>query len=97
MKIQLTASTAAKILIWREGELFHARLRDRADSTQVCLAVDLFEVIAELAGLDLERGQEAAEAMELAELARRELNLSLGSTYEAQGDDDDDLLLDGVT
>ncbi|HWK17917.1 MAG TPA: hypothetical protein VNR66_10735 [Solirubrobacteraceae bacterium] len=44
--------------------------------TQVCLAMDLFERVAELASLDLdlERGAEAAEAIELAESALRRLD-----------------------
>jgi hypothetical protein len=63
------ASTGAAISIWRdpdEREVFHAhRLDDRSD-VQTCLAVDLFEVIAELAGLDLEDEIQAAEAMGMA-------------------------------
>jgi hypothetical protein len=60
-------------VIWREDDLYHARLNDSAERSQVCLAVDLFEVIAELAGLDLERGDQAAEAMSLAEEAQKRL------------------------
>lgn len=41
------------------------------------MAVDLFEVIAEIAGLDLEVGEQAAEAMLLAEAARRQLTVAL--------------------
>jgi hypothetical protein len=37
------------------------------------LAADLFEVIAELAGLDLEQGPQAQEAIDLATAARRRL------------------------
>jgi len=44
----------------------------------VCLAVDLFEVIAELSGLDLEDRAEAAEAVALAEEARRRLGFPVG-------------------
>jgi len=74
MELTLRASTGAKILVWREGEWYHARRSDADQSTQVCLAMDLFEMIAELAGLDLERGAEAAEAIELAESALRRLD-----------------------
>jgi hypothetical protein len=41
---------------------------------QICLAVDLFEVIAELAGLDLEDASQSAEAVALADRAQRELD-----------------------
>jgi len=74
MELTLKASTGAKILVWRENDLYHAQRSDLAMDTQVCLAMDLFEVIAELAGLDLERGAEAAEAIELAESALRRLD-----------------------
>jgi hypothetical protein len=69
----LRASTGAKILVWRESDLYHAQRSDPSTDTQVCLAMDLFEVIAELAGL-LERGAESAEAIELAESAPRRLD-----------------------
>jgi hypothetical protein len=63
-------STGAAISIWRdpgEPEVFHAgRLDDPAGEVQSCLAVDLFEVIADLGGLDLEDGIQAAEAMGIA-------------------------------
>jgi hypothetical protein len=74
MRLTLRASTGAKILVWRENDLYHAQRSDAAMETQVCLAMDLFEVIAELARLDLERGVEAAEAIELAESALRRLD-----------------------
>jgi hypothetical protein len=74
MELTLRASTGAKILVWRENDLYHARRSDGAMDTQVCPAMDLFEVIAELASLDLERGAEAAEAIELAESALRRLD-----------------------
>lgn len=74
MPLTLRASTGAKILVWRENDLYHAQRSDSSTDTQVCLAMDLFEVIAELAGLDLERGAEAAEAIELAESALRRLD-----------------------
>jgi hypothetical protein len=84
MKVTLKASTGAKIIVWRKEEVFHARLADASElESQACLPVDLFEVIAELANLDLEEGAQAAEAMDLAERAK----LRLASVV---GDDDDD-------
>ena len=74
MELTLRASTGAKILVWRENELYHARRFDVAGDIKVCLAMDLFEVIAEIADLDLERGAEAVEAIELAESALRRLD-----------------------
>ena len=73
VKVTLTASTAAKIVVWREDDLFHAQRSDTLERSHVCLEVDLFEVIAELAGLDLEQGEQAAEAMRLAERAQERL------------------------
>ena len=51
-------------------------LRRRAGAEkepQVCLAVDLFEVIAELAALDLEQSDHAREAIELADAVQTDL------------------------
>jgi hypothetical protein len=73
MRVTLTASTGAKILVWREKDVFHACHADAIERPQVCLAVDLFEVIAELAGLDLEREGGATEAVKLASNAQRQL------------------------
>jgi hypothetical protein len=73
MKVTLTASTGAKILVWREDEMFYARRAETAGEAQICLAIDLFEVIAELAGLDLEHGVQTAEAMRLSARAQRRL------------------------
>jgi hypothetical protein len=78
MKVTLRASTGAKILVWREEDVLHSRRLDFADRAQVCLGVDLFEVIAELAELDLEQGAQAAEAMALAEKAQRQLGMVVG-------------------
>ena len=75
MKVTLRASTGAKILVWREEDVLHSRRADVADRTQICLAVDLFEVVAELAGLDLERREQAAEAIALADHAQHQLGL----------------------
>jgi hypothetical protein len=65
MRVSLRASTGAKIIVWREEDVLHSRRADAAHMAQICLAVDLFEVIAELAGLDLERHEQAAEAIGL--------------------------------
>ena len=73
MRITLTTSTGAKILVWREEDMFHARLADSSDDVQICLGIDLFEVIAELAGLDLEQERQAQEAIRLSEFAQHEL------------------------
>lgn len=73
MKTTLRASTGAKILVWREQDTFYARRAHGAVEPQICLAVDLFEVIAELAGLNLEQGAQALEAIKLADDARRRL------------------------
>jgi hypothetical protein len=94
MKSHVTASTGKTVVIWRDDELFHARAMDAANDAQVCLGVDLFEVIAELAVLDLEREDQAAEALKLANLARAELALSDGPQPEE--DYDDELSADGV-
>ncbi len=73
MRLTLTASTGAKIVVWRQEDVFHASRADAIGPAQICLPVDLFEVIAELAGLDLEAELQAAEAMRLASQARRAL------------------------
>jgi hypothetical protein len=90
LKATLTASTAAKIVIWREDDLFYARAHDSTVRPQVCMAVDLFEVIAEIAGLDLEVGEQAAEAMSLAEAARRRLTASPAPQADGDGDGNGD-------
>jgi hypothetical protein len=84
--VHLTASTTAKILVWREDELFHARLQEATGPIQVCLGVDLFEVIAELAGLDLEQGEQAAEALKLADRAL----IALGEQPTVRTDEEPD-------
>lgn len=73
MKLTLTASTGAKILVWREGDVFAAGKADSIREAQICLGVDLFEVIAELAGLELEDETQATEASELAAQAQQTL------------------------
>jgi hypothetical protein len=73
MKVTLGASTGARIAVWREKDLFHARRVDRKEEPQTCWAVDLFEVISELAQLDLDDPAQAAEAVRLAARAQRRL------------------------
>jgi hypothetical protein len=85
LKVTITASTGAKIVVWREDDLFHARLSETTDRSQVCLAVDLFEVVADLAGLDLENEDGAAEAVSLAEQAQQGLPISSGPPFAGGG------------
>jgi hypothetical protein len=95
MKVQMTSTTTGKTVVvsW-DGELFHARQKDAVGDAQVCLGVDLFEVVAELAELDLEREGQALEALELANAARTEL---LDADNDDHDDDfDDELSVDGV-
>jgi hypothetical protein len=74
MQVTLRASNGANILVWREDDLFCAqRAEAPTENPQTCLGLDLFEIIAELADLDLESGAQAAEAIELAESAQRQL------------------------
>jgi Alpha/beta hydrolase domain len=73
MEVTLGTSTGAKIVVWREKDLFHARRIDRREEPQTCWAVDLFEVIAELAQFDLDDPAQAAEALRLAARAQRRL------------------------
>jgi hypothetical protein len=72
MKVTLQPSTDAKILVWQNGDLVYASRADKQDA-QVCLPVDLFEVIADLAGLDLDRKAQADEAVALADEALGQL------------------------
>ena len=74
MTVSFTASTGAKILVWREKDMFAALRAGGAEEAQVCLGIDLFEVIAELAGLDLDDEQDADEATQLADEARQRLS-----------------------
>jgi hypothetical protein len=73
MKATVRASTGAKIVVWRDGEMFKARLADTVAEAQICLGVDLFEVIADLSGLDLEVWAQATEAVALAERVQQQL------------------------
>ncbi len=83
MNVILTASTGAKILVWCEREELHARRAGFIGEDQICSPVDLFEVIADLIGLDLEHGAQAAEAVALAEEAQRRLDSARDSAEQA--------------
>ena len=74
MTVTLTASTGAKILVWRETDMFAALRAGASEEAQVCLEIDLFEVIAELAGLDLDDADESEEATRLADDASQRLS-----------------------
>ncbi|MBV8217393.1 MAG: hypothetical protein JO325_02935 [Solirubrobacterales bacterium] len=74
MTVTLTASTGATVLVWRESDIFAASLAGAAEEAQICLGIDLFEVVAELAGLDLDDEDEAEEATQLADAARQRLS-----------------------
>jgi hypothetical protein len=73
MTVTLTTSTGAKILVWREKDMFAALRAGGTEEAQICLGIDLFEVIAELAELDLEDGEQSEEATRLAAEARQRL------------------------
>ena len=74
MTVTFSASTGAKILVWREKDMFAALRAGGSEEAQVCLGIDLFEVIAELAGLDLDDDDQADEATRLATEARQRLS-----------------------
>jgi hypothetical protein len=74
MTVTCTASTGAKILVWREKDMFAAMRAGAAQEAQICLGIDLFEVIAELAELDLDDEDQCDEAIRLAEDARQRLS-----------------------
>lgn len=73
MQVTVTASTGAAVLVWHQFDSFYARKAGTTDEPQICLGVDLFEVIAELTGLDLDQAAHAAEAVQLADDAQRSL------------------------
>jgi hypothetical protein len=84
MQVTLKANNGAKILVWREDDLFSARRAgDPVEETQTCLGLDLFEIVAELADLDLEDGSQAAEAIELSTTAQRQLTGASETWQEA--------------
>jgi hypothetical protein len=73
MKVMLRTSTGVEIDVWRESDLFHLGRLGNQREPQTCWGEDLFEVIAELAQLDLDDDTQAAEAVGLAEQALRHL------------------------
>jgi hypothetical protein len=73
LKVTVRASNGAQIRVWRENDLYYARPAGSAMEPQICAAVDLFEVIAELAGLNLEVQVQSAEAVRLSIEAQRKL------------------------
>jgi hypothetical protein len=83
MKVTLRAKSGAQILVWRKDQEFYARRADTVGDAQICLGVDLFEVIAELAELNLETEGGVIEATQLADEAQRRL-------ASIPGDDPDD-------
>ena len=74
MTVTFTASTGAKILVWREEDMFAASRAGATEEAQICMGIDLFEVIAELTGLDLDEEWDAEEATRLAAEARQRLS-----------------------
>jgi hypothetical protein len=60
--------------VWREKDMFAALRAGGSEEAQICLGVDLFEVIAELAWLDLDDEEESEEATRLATDARQRLS-----------------------
>jgi hypothetical protein len=85
MKLRLSASTGTAIDVWRDGDTYCARKVGTVRRPEMCLAVDLFEVIAELVDLDLDHEGQASEALRLAEHAREEL--AEPGDEEGNGDD----------
>ena len=79
------ASTGAQIRVWRENDLFYARPAASAVEPQICVAVDLFEVIAEFAGLNLEDTAQSAEAVRLSIEAQRQLEDPTTELEDASG------------
>jgi hypothetical protein len=73
LKVTVRASNGAQVRVWREDDLYYARPAGSAVEPQICVAVDLFEVIAEIAGLNLEVKAESAEAVALSLEAQRQL------------------------
>jgi hypothetical protein len=88
MTVTVTASNGAELVVWREHNTYFARRADEASEPQICLAVDLFEVIAELAELDLERQDQAAEALALANDAQSRTRPSDLADEDDEGDGD---------
>jgi hypothetical protein len=74
--LSLNCSNGVQLNVWRNDGLFTVAREDADAEPQICLGVDLFEVIAELGGLDLESDDAANEATKLAEQAQRVLSRS---------------------
>jgi hypothetical protein len=85
LKVTVRASNGAQIRVWRENNLYYARPAGSAVEPQICAAVDLFEVIAELAGLNLEVTAHSAEAVALSVEAQRELEDTQDRLEDASG------------
>jgi hypothetical protein len=77
-RIRITPSNGVRLSVWRRDGLFRVAREDEEAEPQVCLGVDLFEVIAELAGLDLESADGAEEATKLADRVQDEVARSEG-------------------
>jgi hypothetical protein len=71
--------------VWRKNDLYYARPTGSAVEPQICVAADLFEVIAELAGLNLEVKVQSAEAVRLSIEAQRELEDPADRLEDASG------------
>ena len=84
MQVTVRASTGAAVLVWRQLDSYYARRADTNDDPEICLGVDLFEVIAELAGLDLDEPGDAAEAVTLANNAQQSLSSEPGNDEERE-------------
>ena len=87
MKVTVRASNGAQIRVWRENDLYYARPAGTAVEPQICVGADLFEVIAELAGLSLEVKAQSAEAVALSLEAQRELEDPADRLEDASGSD----------
>jgi hypothetical protein len=87
LKVTVRASNGAQIRVWRENNLYYARPAGSAVEPQICAAVDLFEVIAELAGLNLEVTAQSAEAVKLALEAQHGLEDAQDRLEDASGSD----------
>jgi hypothetical protein len=73
MKVTVTTSTGVELVVWREQDMYAVQRADATHDAQICLGIDLFEVLAELAGLELDDRTNAREAIELAAEAQRRL------------------------
>jgi hypothetical protein len=89
LRVILKASTGAGIQIWLGDDgLFHVAREDVGGQPQICLGVDLFEVIAEMAELDLDDADQSNEALRLADQAQRGLRRP---DFELEDEDEDEL------